>query len=65
MLDFYLLSFYGADVVPGVSWPATLGPVITDYKSKYFEFSLDGCVIVGLGIHPLMSSLCNYKPLGV
>lgn len=39
VMDLYLLSFYGADVVFGVAWLETLGPVLTNYKTRQFEFS--------------------------
>ncbi|KAJ0614111.1 putative retrotransposon gag domain, aspartic peptidase domain superfamily [Helianthus annuus] len=40
--DFYVLPLQGWDMVLGVSWLATLGPVITDYSTSIFEFSLNG-----------------------
>lgn len=41
-LEFFVLSFHGSDLVLGISWLAILGPVIKDYRARYFEFSLDG-----------------------
>lgn len=40
--DFYVLPFHGADVVLGVAWLASLGPVLTDYAKRIFEFTRDG-----------------------
>ncbi|KAD6454212.1 hypothetical protein E3N88_08918 [Mikania micrantha] len=41
VVDFYVLPLQGWDMVLGVSWLATLGPVITDYSKSLFEFSLN------------------------
>ncbi|KAM0014322.1 putative nucleotidyltransferase, Ribonuclease H [Helianthus debilis subsp. tardiflorus] len=38
--DFYVLPLQGWDMVLGVSWLATLGPVVTDYSKAVFEFTL-------------------------
>ncbi|KAF5767038.1 putative aspartic peptidase domain superfamily [Helianthus annuus] len=38
--DFYVLPLQGWDMVLGVSWLATLGPVVTDYSKSIFEFTL-------------------------
>ncbi|KAG9444941.1 hypothetical protein H6P81_016281 [Aristolochia fimbriata] len=40
--DFYVLSLHGWDVVLGVSWLASLGPVLTDYGASTFEFTHNG-----------------------
>ncbi|KAM0065899.1 putative nucleotidyltransferase, Ribonuclease H [Helianthus debilis subsp. tardiflorus] len=42
VVDFYVLPLQGWDIVLGVSWLATLGPVLTDYATSVFEFSLNG-----------------------
>ncbi|XP_019240631.1 PREDICTED: uncharacterized protein LOC109220626 [Nicotiana attenuata] len=41
--DFYVLPFEGSDVVLGVSWLAKLGPVLTNYATREFEFNWNGC----------------------
>nr|XP_009762266.1 PREDICTED: uncharacterized protein LOC104214313 [Nicotiana sylvestris] len=40
-MDFYVLPLHGLDLVIGVSWLATLGPVVTDYGARVFEFTLN------------------------
>ncbi|XP_076934963.1 uncharacterized protein LOC143601442 [Bidens hawaiensis] len=42
IVDFYVLPLQGWDMVLGVSWLATLGPVVTDYSTSVFEFSYQG-----------------------
>ncbi|KAH0655105.1 hypothetical protein KY285_029987 [Solanum tuberosum] len=50
--DLYILSLHGADIVLGVSWLATLGPVLTDYAKRIFEFTLNGSKISWKGDAP-------------
>jgi hypothetical protein len=57
-VDFYVLPLKGWDMVLGVSWLATLGPVLTNYASSTFEFNLNGTTITWHGqatpsIHPI------------
>lgn len=40
--DLYILPFHGANIVLGVAWLATLGPILTDYATRVFEFTLNG-----------------------
>ncbi|XP_019255164.1 PREDICTED: uncharacterized protein LOC109233755 [Nicotiana attenuata] len=40
--DLYILPFHGSDIVLGVAWLATLGPVITNYATREFGFTLNG-----------------------
>nr|XP_009631242.1 uncharacterized protein LOC104121053 [Nicotiana tomentosiformis] len=42
ILDLYVLDLNDAEVVLGVSWLATLGPVVTDYHERIFDFFLGG-----------------------
>ncbi|GMI93353.1 hypothetical protein HRI_003004600 [Hibiscus trionum] len=39
--DFYILPIEGADVVLGVAWMATLGPITMDFSKLTFEFMHD------------------------
>ncbi|KAK1423204.1 hypothetical protein QVD17_18500 [Tagetes erecta] len=52
VVDFYVLPLQGWDMVLGVSWLATLGPVITDYSKSTFEFSLNEQQIIWQGDIP-------------
>lgn len=51
-LELYVLSFQGDDVT-GVSWLATLGPVVKDYSRHRFEFTLAGTRYIWNGEPPL------------
>ncbi|WMV23816.1 hypothetical protein MTR67_017201 [Solanum verrucosum] len=48
------LHFIGIvnDVVLGVSWLATLGPVVTAYAARIFEFSMSGSLVRWVGDSP-------------
>ncbi|KAH0652914.1 hypothetical protein KY289_030592 [Solanum tuberosum] len=50
--DLYILALHGADIVLGVSWLATLGPVLTDYAKRIFEFTLNGAKVSWKGDAP-------------
>ncbi|GJT16234.1 reverse transcriptase [Tanacetum coccineum] len=39
VIDLFLLPIYGADIVLGVEWLATLGPIVFDYKNLYMEIN--------------------------
>ncbi|GKA61827.1 transposon ty3-I gag-pol polyprotein [Tanacetum coccineum] len=41
-VDLYLLPIYGADIVLGVEWLASLGPIVFDYKALYMELTDSG-----------------------
>ncbi|KAL4308599.1 hypothetical protein GQ457_01G021920 [Hibiscus cannabinus] len=47
--DFYVLPLQGWDLVLGVSWLATLGPVVTNYATSRFKFQSKGTNIVWQG----------------
>lgn len=40
--DLYLLPIFGANIVLGVQWHSTLGPITFDYKELYMEFQQAG-----------------------
>lgn len=42
MLDLYVLSLHDANIVLGVSWLSSLGPILQDYFRRLYEFSLKG-----------------------
>lgn len=44
-IDFYVLPISGADVVLGIQWLKTFGPIITDYKSLSMQFHWKGSTI--------------------
>ncbi|KAH0784702.1 hypothetical protein KY290_004300 [Solanum tuberosum] len=39
--NFFIIDMHGSDLVLGVTWLATLGPCLTDYVNRTFEFTLD------------------------
>ncbi|KAD5803510.1 hypothetical protein E3N88_14870 [Mikania micrantha] len=48
-VDLYVLPLQGWDMVLGVSWLATLGPVLTNYGTSTFEFDSKGTRVVWQG----------------
>ena len=40
IMDMYVLSLHGEDVVLGLLWLVILGPVVTDYAARIREFSM-------------------------
>lgn len=42
LVDLYLLPIFGTEVVLGVQWLASLGPIIFDYANLFMEFSIKG-----------------------
>lgn len=48
-VDFYVLPLQDWDMVLGVSWLAKLGPVVTDYSTSVFEFTLKGIRVTWQG----------------
>jgi hypothetical protein len=49
-VDYFILPVAACPIVLGVQWPATLGPVETDYKRLTMSFKKDGnlCIFQGL-----------------
>lgn len=45
MVDLHVLPLCGADVVLGVQWLKSLGPVLTDYNTLTMKFIYDGTLI--------------------
>lgn len=44
-IDFYVLPISGADVVLGIQWLKTLGPINTDFNSLSMQFHWNGSTI--------------------
>lgn len=44
-IDFHVLSLCGADMVLGVQWLKSLGPMLTDYTELTMKFIHDGRII--------------------
>ncbi|GJU37588.1 retrotransposon-related protein [Tanacetum coccineum] len=56
--DLFLLPIYGADIVLGVEWLATLGPIVFDYKNLYMKINHNGTLIHFPGlVHPTFSQI--------
>nr|GMD09350.1 uncharacterized protein LOC109160849 [Ipomoea batatas] len=51
MADFYVLPLAGFDVVLGVKWLSTLGPIWWDFHTLTMRFSLNGKLVSWLGEH--------------
>lgn len=54
--DLYVLTMEGANVVLGVQWLETLGPVLTDYKKLTIQFDHQGTPVTFQGISHLLDS---------
>nr|GEW21899.1 reverse transcriptase [Tanacetum cinerariifolium] len=46
VIDLFLLPIYGPDIVLGVEWLATLGPIVFDYKNLYMEINDNNGTVV-------------------
>lgn len=48
--DFHLLNLKGCEVVLGVHWLRTLGPILWDFSNVWMKFSLNGndCMLKGI-----------------
>lgn len=55
--DFFLISLGGCDVVLGVEWLRSLGPILWDFTHMTMQFTLKGCSTSLLGVTPAALSL--------
>lgn len=65
-VDLFVLPLSGADIVLGVQWLKTLGPVLTDYEQLTMQFMKDGTRVLLKGepkASPSQSSLHQLKRL--
>lgn len=59
-IDFYLLDIKGDELVLGIQWLSTLGPIITDFQKKTLQFCKAGKTITLQG-----ESLLGNKSLSI
>jgi hypothetical protein len=45
LVDLFVLPLSGAEIVLGVQWLKTLGPVLTDYEHLVMKFIKDGSIV--------------------
>ncbi|KAH0737522.1 hypothetical protein KY290_036227 [Solanum tuberosum] len=50
--DFFVIDLHGSDLVLGVIWLATLGPIMTDYAQRLFQFKFHGKLVSWSGDPP-------------
>nr|GLL21490.1 uncharacterized protein LOC109155092 [Ipomoea trifida] len=62
MADFYVLPLAGFDVVLGVKWLSTLGPIWWDFHTLTMRFSLNGKLVSWLGEHYTVSPELHTLP---
>jgi hypothetical protein len=55
--DFYLISLGGCDMVLGVQWLQTLGPVLWDFSLMIMQYSANGVPVLLKGLGPLEFSM--------
>ncbi|XP_058782994.1 uncharacterized protein LOC131657638 [Vicia villosa] len=63
-VDFFVLPISGAELVLGVQWLKTLGPILTDYNTLTMKFIINNQTILLQGIpkpHPTEASLHQLK----
>ncbi|XP_056698640.1 uncharacterized protein [Spinacia oleracea] len=60
--DVMLIALGGCDMVLGVQWLATLGPICWDFKELKMEFSQFGEQFVLKGVHPQKVKLLDGTP---
>ncbi|XP_061361231.1 uncharacterized protein LOC133305112 [Gastrolobium bilobum] len=63
-LDLFVLDLKGADIVLGVQWLATLGPIMTDYAQLLMTFSHNGMSINLQGDPPNLPTAISSSTLG-
>lgn len=70
LVDFFVVPLRGAELVLGVQWLKSLGPVLTNYEALTMTFFKDGQVVqlkgANLGLHqkkPLSISFVDWSPL--
>lgn len=56
-MDLHVLPIVSADIVLGVQWLQSLGPVLTDYNTLRMQFFHDGQLIELRGNHVTNSAL--------
>ncbi|KAL4379068.1 hypothetical protein GQ457_02G036740 [Hibiscus cannabinus] len=59
--DFLVLALKGSDVVLGVQWLATLGPIQWNFATLDMKFQLDGVVVNIKGVQPQPMEWVNSK----
>ncbi|GJZ19340.1 ty3-gypsy retrotransposon protein [Tanacetum coccineum] len=60
-MDLLILPLYGADIVLGVQWLATLGPTLFDYKNLWMEFDYGGYRVKLDGIKKFLDNPTPHK----
>lgn len=64
-VDLFLLPVAGSNVILGIQWLTTLGPVVTDYSQRLMTFELDGASVHWEGESWINDSLMTNKELGL
>lgn len=55
MADLYVLPMHRSDVVLGITWLLTLGPILADYTTRVMEFTFQGTPVRLVGEPPMES----------
>ena len=62
-VELYVLPIVGANVVLGVQWLKTLGPILTDYNSLYMQFFYQNSLVKLKGESEEKLGLLNHHQL--
>jgi hypothetical protein len=57
LADFYIISLGGCDMVLGVQWLQTLGPILSDFSLMTMQYSIGGVSTLLQGLSPLELTL--------
>lgn len=63
LVDLYVLPIAGANIVLGVQWLKTLGPILTDYNSLSMQFFYQHCLVQLKGESEAQLGLLNHHQL--
>ncbi|XP_061337713.1 uncharacterized protein LOC133284661 [Gastrolobium bilobum] len=62
-VDLFVLELQGADMVLGVQWLSTLGPIVTDYQKLTMDFEFQGVHVILQGEQQIAASLITSSQL--
>jgi hypothetical protein len=64
VMNCYALSLEGFDVILGVQWLKSLGPIVWDFTTLTMAFVHEGCTVGFVGCGGTPSVLYSLQPIG-